>query len=92
MQSNITTSYDHGQTGTKINTEQVDQIIKAIMAGKYSLACFLMLRFTGSEPRKYIPYRTYIRVLKNYYLLPNSPQNLTPSAKRLEMESDLLSL
>ncbi|TAE61440.1 MAG: heterocyst formation protein HetP [Nostocales cyanobacterium] len=49
----------------KINTEQIEQIIKAIIAGKYSWACVLLLRFSGLNPIDYIPYRTYIRLLKN---------------------------
>ncbi|MBD2663597.1 HetP family heterocyst commitment protein [Richelia sinica] len=49
----------------KINTEQIEQIIKAIIVGKYSWACVLILRFAGYDPIDYIPYRTYIRLLKN---------------------------
>ncbi|BAY16200.1 hypothetical protein NIES2109_25320 [Nostoc sp. HK-01] len=60
---------DNLQNAKKINTEQVEQIVKAIIAGKYSWACVLMLRFSGYNPIDYIPYRTYIRLLKNNYLL-----------------------
>lgn len=48
----------------KINPEQFDQVIEAILAGKYSWACVLMLRFVGYNPLHYIPYRTYNRLLK----------------------------
>ncbi|MDL5057068.1 HetP family heterocyst commitment protein [Geitlerinema calcuttense] len=44
--------------------EQVDQIVKAILEGKYSWACVLILRFAGFNPSHYIPYRTYKRLLK----------------------------
>ncbi len=45
--------------------EQLEQIIKAILSGKYSWACFLFLYFAGLNPIDHIPYRTYIRLLKN---------------------------
>jgi hypothetical protein len=47
-----------------INPEQLDQVVEAILAGKYSWACVLMLRFAGYNPLHYIPYRTYNRLLK----------------------------
>lgn len=68
------------QINKKINTEQIEQIVKAIIAGKYSWACVLLLRFSGHNPIDYIPYRTYIRLLKNNCLLGGSKQN--PSAKK----------
>jgi hypothetical protein len=48
----------------KIHPEQFDQVVEAILAGKYSWACVLMLRFVGYNPMHYIPYRTYNRLLK----------------------------
>jgi hypothetical protein len=60
----------------KINTEQqIEQIIKAIILGKYSWACVLILRFAGYNPIEYIPYRTYIRLLKNNCLLVSMQQS-----------------
>lgn len=47
-----------------INHEQLTEIIEAILAGKYSWACFLLLRCTGYNPLHYIPYRTYNRLVK----------------------------
>jgi hypothetical protein len=47
-----------------INPQQLDQIVEAILAGKYSWACVLMLRVAGYNPLHYIPYRTYNRLLK----------------------------
>lgn len=44
--------------------EQFDKVIEAILAGKYSWACVLILRFRGHNPRDYIPYRTYNRSIK----------------------------
>ncbi|MBD2438308.1 HetP family heterocyst commitment protein [Nostoc sp. FACHB-110] len=56
-----------------INPQQFDQIVEAILAGKYSWACVLMLRVAGYNPLHYIPYRTYNRLLKE-----NSSTNRTP--------------
>jgi hypothetical protein len=47
-----------------INHEQLTEIIEAIIAGKYSWACFLLLRCAGYNPLHYIPYRTYNRLVK----------------------------
>ena len=59
----------------KIKTEQIEQIIKAIISGKYSWACVLVLQFAGYNPMDYIPYSTYIRLLKTNCLLGNSQEN-----------------
>ncbi|ALF55754.1 heterocyst formation protein HetP [Nostoc piscinale CENA21] len=72
---------DNLQKAKPINTEQVEQIIKAIIAGKYSWACVLMLRFSGYNPIDYIPYRTYIRLLKNNYLLHGGKPNASQDSK-----------
>lgn len=54
---------------TKFNkvteADEFDRIVGAILAGKYSWACVLMLRFAGYNPLQYIPYRTYNRLMKN---------------------------
>lgn len=47
------------------NHEEFEQIIKAIVGGKYSWACFLIIHFADYNPMDFIPYRTYIRLLKN---------------------------
>jgi len=47
-----------------ISPEQLDQLIDAIIAGKYSWACVLLLRFLGYNPLHYVPYRTYNRLIK----------------------------
>lgn len=54
-----------------MNKKQVEEVVEAILARKYSWACVLILRFHGYDPVDYIPYRTYIRLLKENYL----PQN-----------------
>lgn len=47
-----------------MNQDQFNQVVDAILAGKYSWACLLILRFAGYNPLHYIPYRTYIRLVK----------------------------
>lgn len=54
-----------------MNKKQVEEVIKAILARKYSWACVLILRFHGYDPIDYIPYRTYIRLLKENYQVQN---------------------
>jgi hypothetical protein len=80
----------NAQTGKKINHEQIEQIVKAIIAGKYSWACVLILRFVGYNPIDYIPYRTYIRLLKNNYLLDR--QNVQQAEEVLDMKAKLIRL
>ena len=48
-----------------LNQNQLDEIVTAILAGKYSWACFLLLRHAGYNPLDYIPYRTYNRLIKD---------------------------
>ena len=57
-------SCNSSNMGKKMNPEQFDQIVEAILGGKYSWACVLLLRFAGYNPLHYIPYRTYNRLLK----------------------------
>ncbi|MBD2386257.1 HetP family heterocyst commitment protein [Cylindrospermum sp. FACHB-282] len=79
MTQNIT-GYEP-QLGKKNNTEEIEQIIKAIIAGKYSWACVLILRFGGYNPMDYIPYRTYIRLVKSNCLVESSKLNQTDTKK-----------
>ncbi len=58
-----------------MNNKQIEEVIKAIIAGKYSWACVLILRFNGYDPLHYIPYRTYIRLLKENYQLDRAKSN-----------------
>jgi hypothetical protein len=47
-----------------VTPEQLNQMLEAIVDGKYSWACILMLRSVGYNPLDYIPYRTYARIMK----------------------------
>ncbi len=80
------------QSAKKINTEQIEQIIKAIIAGKYSWACVLILRYSGYNPIDYIPYRTYIRLLKNNCLVENSKSKDSEKKEVFEMNSNWIRL
>ena len=48
-----------------MTTEQFNEIVGAILDGKYSWACVLILSFAGYNPLHYIPYRTYNRLIKD---------------------------
>ncbi len=48
----------------EMSDKEFDLIISAIIDGKYSFACILMLRHYGYDPRDYIPYGTYNRLIK----------------------------
>jgi len=62
MTYQFTASNTNRQQG--MTSEQLNEILEAILDGKYSWACVLMLRFAGHNPLHYIPYRTYNRLQK----------------------------
>ncbi|MCY7272795.1 MAG: HetP family heterocyst commitment protein [Phormidesmis sp. CAN_BIN44] len=47
-----------------MDLEQFNQVVDAILEGKYSWACVLILRSSGYNPCHYIPRRTYSRLVK----------------------------
>lgn len=55
-------SQDMNRTMTE---DQFHQVVDAILNGKYSWACVLILQFAGYSPLHYIPYRTYNRLIKD---------------------------
>lgn len=61
MNSNSSNRLDNVMTA-----EQFTQVVDAILEGKYSWACLLILRFAGYNPLHYIPYRTYNRLMKDH--------------------------
>jgi hypothetical protein len=96
--------YPNPKFNKTISTEQLNQIVEAILAGKYSWACVLLLRCSGYNPLHYIPYRTYNRLVKENcqigntsdtestkaYHINNSQNNSAcASGKRLTLISDL---
>ncbi|MCU0536688.1 MAG: HetP family heterocyst commitment protein [Hydrococcus sp. Prado102] len=68
-----------------MTVEQFDRVVEAILAGKYSWACVLILRFAGYNPLHYIPYTTYIRLAKEDR--QQQAQNLNKSPKTKESYS-----
>lgn len=55
----------YGQVSRAMTAEQFDQVVTAIVEGKYSWACVLILRYAGYNPAHYLPYRTYKRLIKD---------------------------
>lgn len=47
-----------------VNSDQFAKIIDAILDGKYSWACVLLLYWSNYNPLHYIPYRTFNRLIK----------------------------
>jgi hypothetical protein len=74
------------QRDKAMSEEQFNQVIDAILAGKYSWACVLILRFAGYNPLHYIPYRTYNRLMKDNDQNPKSKSKL--SSTYLSNQSD----
>ena len=56
--------HQHTLADELIQSERFAQIIGAIIAGKYSWACVLLLTWANYKPLHYIPFRTYKRLLK----------------------------
>jgi hypothetical protein len=57
-------SSSNHQYSNTMSEENFNQIIDAILDGKYSWACVLILKAAGYNPLHYIPYRTYNRLIK----------------------------
>ncbi len=53
------------QSSRFMTPEQITPVVEAIVDGKYSWACVLMLHSIGYNPIDYIPYRTYARIVKD---------------------------
>jgi hypothetical protein len=69
-----------------MSTEQFTQVIEAILDGKYSWACVLILRFAGYNPLHYIPYRTYNRLIKDHC---NNFSSISPQTPKSEIEEGI---
>ncbi|MEH2333354.1 HetP family heterocyst commitment protein [Nostoc sp.] len=71
-----------------VKAQQFDKVVEAILAGKYSWACVLMLRFGGYNPLHYIPYRTYNRLLKENSQADRTKQQQSENLKMLKHVHD----
>lgn len=79
MYSNSNSS--DSQLNKVMTNEQFNQVVDAILSGKYSWACLLILRFSGYNPLHYIPYRTYNRLMKANRNLEKQPVDMTAKLK-----------
>lgn len=84
-------SFSNSKLDKVMSQEQFNQVVEAILAGKYSWACVLILRFAGYNPLHYIPYRTYNRLLKENCLIGNSSPNQPDSIKTGNQKDKTLS-
>ena len=72
-------SFSNSKLDRVMTDEQFNQIVEAIISGKYSWACVLILEFAGYNPLHYIPYRTYNRLMKDNRVQIRSPEVVTTS-------------
>jgi hypothetical protein len=87
-------SSSHQVSDCLILTEEWEAILKAISSGKYSWACVLMLHTVGHNPLTYIPYSTYLRLVKNNNM-PNVIQackNNSLSIKFVAIKTNVIDL
>ncbi|WRH67567.1 MAG: HetP family heterocyst commitment protein [Planktothrix sp. GU0601_MAG3] len=80
-------SYNNSKVAKAMSEEQFEQIIDAILSGKYSWACVLILRFAGYNPLHYIPYRTYNRLTKDNNSNSQSQSNTTSVKSSLNTQT-----
>lgn len=64
MSPNIDSTNSQTKLDKAMSEDQFNQIVEAILSGKYSWACLLILSFSGYNPLHYIPYGTYYRLMK----------------------------
>lgn len=57
-------TYLQNDTERVMTSEEFEQVVEAIVLGRYSWACILILRIAGYNPLHYLPYRTYRRLIK----------------------------
>ncbi len=88
MNSPFSNSTSQGKVDKMMTTEQFEQIVASILAGKYSWACVLILRIAGYNPLHYIPYRTYNRLLKENCQCGQRNRKLPP-AERISNPIDI---
>ncbi|MFW6358558.1 MAG: HetP family heterocyst commitment protein [Chroococcales cyanobacterium] len=82
-------SYNNSQRDRAMNEEQFEQVVEAILDGKYSWACVLILRFAGYNPLHYIPYRTYNRLQKKHE--SNSSKKTVKGDRKKDNKKELCS-
>jgi len=83
-------SFSNSKMNKVMTTEQFEEIVEAILNGKYSWACVLILRFAGYNPLHYIPYRTYNRLIKENCQIGKPSQPETDNMKTKNKSSQTL--
>ncbi len=83
MNSNLSSRLDKA-----MSPDQFNQVVEAILEGKYSWACLLILQFAGYNPLHYIPYRTYNRLMKENN--PRKQQKTTPERSKEHQPEETL--
>lgn len=88
--------YSTSKLDKVMTQDQFTQVIEAILEGKYSWACVLILRFGGYNPLHYIPYRTYNRITKENCQTGNQGNQqintINPNKRCFEPERDTTSI
>ena len=64
-----------------MTSEEFNQIVEAILSGKYSWACVLILNFAGYNPLHYIPYRTYNRLIKDNRIINSTSKKVATTSQ-----------
>lgn len=87
--SNYYAQNSNSKTDKAMTPEQFTQVVDAILEGKYSWACILILRFAGYNPCHYMPRRTYNRLVKeNLQEIRAKDQHQTDSVTSLRSHLD----
>ncbi|MBD2292459.1 HetP family heterocyst commitment protein [Anabaena sphaerica FACHB-251] len=78
----IQENFEQNQQLDKIfKHSQFQEIIKAIIFGKYSWACVLFLHYSGCDPLDYIPQETYSQLVQDNYIFTGNNHDSTPDKK-----------
>ncbi|MEA5578144.1 HetP family heterocyst commitment protein [Anabaena sp. UHCC 0451] len=65
----------HQQVDQIFKGSQFQEIIRAIVLGKYAWACVLFLHFSGYDPLDYIPHETYTKLIQENSIFAETHQH-----------------
>ncbi|EFA68525.1 hypothetical protein CEP10_12475 [Cylindrospermopsis raciborskii S07] len=81
----IPENFEQKQESEKIDITfqhiQIQQIIHAIIAGKYAWACILFIYFSGRDPLHYIPQEIYTKLVRDNFPPVSTNRELTTDKK-----------
>jgi len=69
--------FSNAKFNKSLSPDELETIFEAILDGKYSWACALLVRSVGYNPLEYIPYRTYKRLVKENTQVERGNQSKT---------------